>query len=167
MNVCSRLIVTLCAAAGVSAAHETLDLSKVPARDRFSVALNYVIRTARQNFHTLKGARIELHGDVKRVWFQAHPSLPGADDCAIPYREDAYRCDWKVASPAAFEETWQRLSAAIENTLQPPWARHAGTAQTVSYELPAERTQPLLRLELRKHRGRRVITFSLAPITNH
>ena len=161
MNVCSRLILVFFAV--LCSAHETLDLSKVPARERFSVALNYVIRTARQNFHTLKGAKIELHGDVKRVWYQTHPALPGSDDCVIPYNEDVYRCEWKAVSPAAIEEMWQRLSAAIASALQPPWTRHIGTALTVSYELPAERTQPALRLELRRQRARRVITFSLGP----
>jgi hypothetical protein len=102
-------------------------VQRLPASDNgqaFAAALQHVIRSSRENFRPVEGARIELHPGNKS-YFQARVDLPGTTECRIDEPPNlVYSCKWKPpkSEPPGIAPC-DKLLTDIQAALGAEWSR--------------------------------------------
>lgn len=86
----------------------------------FAAVLQRIIRSSRENFRPVQGARIELHpGNLS--YYQPKVNLPGTTECRIDERPRwTYSCKWSGAR-------CEKLLADTTSALGAEWTRTGST----------------------------------------
>ena len=92
------------------------------AGEEFDQSLQLVLRSSRENFRTVEGARIENRR--RDFFFEARTYLPTANYCRIFFEgTPVYCCEWTVKDKAPSALLFEKLLAKIEGALRAEWVK--------------------------------------------